>query len=167
MEGRQNIGGPGAPQVPKMGEGTWFVSDRGLVFGPISWYEVKKMGDSGTVTPYAYIREENWVQWAPITWYFRVKTKSDLEMEGLLPSRYDALFWLGVFVFMMGIILLFALPLIGLILVSVSPIIEFYALYLESKRKEKAITRTIGNAMAIFWIVIQIFITGVMLYSVL
>jgi hypothetical protein len=167
MEGRQTIGGTNAPLFPKAGEGTWFVSDGGRVFGPISWNEVKRMGESGTISPYAFVREENWSQWAPISWYFRVKTKSDLEMEGLLPSRYDALFWLGVSAFMIGIIFLFVSLFVGFLLVSASPIIEFYALYLESKHKEKAITRTIGNAIAILWIVIQVFLTGVMFYAVI
>ena len=167
MNGRQNIVGQQASQIPQMGQGTWFVGDRGQVFGPMSWMDVKKMGDSATVSPYAYVREENWNQWAPITWYFRVRTKSELEMEGLLPSRYDALFWLGTFIFMIGIIVLFTSPLLAIMLLVVSPVIEYFALYLESVNKEKAITRTIGNAIAIVWIVIQIIITFIMISAVL
>jgi hypothetical protein len=162
MYGRQGVQ-MGPQQVPAMGEGTWYVSDMGQTYGPMSWYDVKKMGDSARVTPYAFVKEENWTQWAPITYYFRVRSRTDLEADGLMPSRYDALFWLGVFAFLVGIFVMFASLPLGILIIILSPIIEFYALYLESVHKEKALTRSIGNAMAIIWIVVQLLVSFFMI----
>jgi hypothetical protein len=159
MQGAQFPPPLGPQNVPGIGEGTWYVSDMGQMYGPMSWYDVKKLGDSAAISPYAFVREEKWVQWAPITYYFRVRTRSDLEDEGLMPSRYDALFWFGVFFFLIGIFVLFSSLALGILIILLSPFIEFYALYLESQHKERAITRSIGNAMAIVWIAIQLLVT--------
>jgi hypothetical protein len=164
MHGSQ-IPPPGPQHIPPTGQGTWYVSDMGQTFGPMAWHDVKRMGESATVSPYAFVREENWVQWAPITHYFRVRTRSDLEADGLMPSRYDALFWFGVFVFLIGIFVLFASLPLGILIILISPFIEFYALYLESQHKERAITRSIGNAMAIVWIAIQLLVTVFMILA--
>ena len=165
MHGRQNPQ-MNPQQIPGVGEGRWYVSDMGMMYGPLSWYDVKKMGDSARVSPYAFVKEENWTQWAPITYYFRVKSRTDLEAEGLMPSRYDAMFWLGVFTFLIGIFVMFASLPLGIMIMILSPVIEFYALYLESKHKEKALTRTIGNAFAIIWIVIQVLVTIFMISAI-
>jgi hypothetical protein len=54
---------------------------------------------------------------------------------------------------------LFSSLALGILIILLSPFIEFYALYLESQHKERAITRSIGNAMAIVWIAIQLLVT--------
>ncbi len=90
-----------------------------------------------------------------------------MEIEGLLPSRYDAIFWLGVFIFIFGVIAFIAQPIVGIILLKVSPFIEGDAIHLESKHKGKAITGTFGNVIAIFWMALQIFITVLLISTLL
>lgn len=137
----------------------WYLSDMGRIYGPVSWLEIKGLADKAKITPFAQIREESWPQWMPIGYYLRIKTQSDLEIEGLMPSRYDGIFFVGVFVFIVGIVAFIVQPIIGIPLLIISPIIEIVAIHLENKHKGKAITRTLGNAIAIVWIVMQIVIT--------
>jgi hypothetical protein len=149
----RKIKGPIAGQDNK-----WYLNDMGKIYGPMSWYEIKGMADRAQVTPYAQIRQENWPQWMPILYYTRVKTPKDLESEGVMPSRYDAIFYVGVFLYVLGVVIFIGQPFIGISLVVLSLIIEFTALYLESKYKRKTVAGSIGNAMAILWIVVQVFI---------
>jgi hypothetical protein len=150
---------PKPPQIPNVGEGIWFLSDRDRTFGPLSWFQVKDMADSAYVTPWAQIREVSWPQWAPITMYFRVKTRKELEAEALIPNLYDAIFWIAVFIFVLGVLVGIGNPILGIFLMFLSLPLEILAIFLESRQKEKVITRTLGNAIAIVWIVIQFFLT--------
>ncbi|UCG69513.1 MAG: hypothetical protein JSV09_00370 [Thermoplasmata archaeon] len=154
-------------KTPRIEEGKWYVADMGRIIGPMPWKDVKSMADKAQVTPYAQIREESWKQWAPIIWYLRVKTKGEMEIEGLIPSRYDAMFYLGVFMFMVGIIGFVIQPVVGILLILLSILVEVKALQLESKHKGKAATRTIGNIIAMLWIVLQIGVTVLMVGMVL
>ena len=147
-------------QASDFGSGKkWYVSDMGRIYGPMSWHDVASMVDRAQVTPFAGIRQETWPQWAPITYYFRIKTKTDREVEALIPSRYDALFYLGVFVFFIGVFGFFVMPAMGIVILILSPVIEVLAIYLEIKSKGMTVAGTIGNVIAIFWIVIQIMVT--------
>ena len=150
---------PKSPQIPNVGEGIWFLSDGNRTFGPLSWYQVKDMADSAYVTPWAQIREVSWPQWAPITMYFRVKTRKELEAEALKPNIYDAIFWIAVFIFVFGVFVGIGNLILGIFLMFLSLPLEIFAIYLESKEKEKVITRTLGNAIAVVWIVAQFFLT--------
>lgn len=150
---------PKPPQIPNVGEGRWFVSDGNRNFGPISWNQVKDMADSAHVTPWAQIREESWPQWAPITMYFRVKTQRELEADALKPNLYDAIFWIAVFIFVFGVLVGIGNLILGIFLMFLALPLEIFAIYLEIKEQEKVVIRTLGNAIAIVWIVAQFFLT--------
>ena len=157
-----------APQVPAgPPRDAWYINDMGKLVGPITWSQVMAMAEKAQITPYAQIRNADWEQWAPIWHYVRIKTPGELEAEALIPSRYDGIFFLGVFLFIVGIIGVVVNPFIGIPLLFVSPVIEFGALYLEGKHKAKAAMRTVGNAIAIFWIVLQILVTGFFIFAVI
>jgi hypothetical protein len=151
---------PKVTQIPNIEQGKWYVADMGRILGPMPWNHIKIMAEKAQVTPYAQIREEGWQQWAPIIWYLRVKTREELEVEGLIPSRYDAMFYLGVFVFMVGVVAIVIQPIVGILLVLLSLFVEVKALQLETKHKGKATTRTAGNIIAMFWIVLQVVIAA-------
>jgi hypothetical protein len=107
----------------------------------------------------AFVKNELWPNWVPITYYFHPPQLVDAELMGLIPSRYDALLYAGFGLFFFGLIGLFVHPIIGLVFLILSPIIEIYAIVLERKNRPRAITSTIGNLFAMIWIVIQIFAT--------
>ena len=157
-----------APQVPAgPPRDAWYLNDMGKLVGPITWGQIVVMAEKAQITPYAQIRNADWQQWAPIWHYVRIKTQGELEAEALIPSRYDAIFFLGVFLFIIGIISIVVNPYIGIPLLFVSPAIEFEAVYWESKHKAKAAMRTVGNAIATFWIVLQVLITGFFIFALI
>jgi hypothetical protein len=139
--------------------GRWYVNDQGRVFGPMPWAEIKRLADRSQITPFAQIWEESWPQWMPIGYYLQVKMPGDREVEALIPSRYDAMFYSGMALFIVGIFIFFAVPILGIIFFIFSPIIEFLALYLEIKHKGMTVAGSIGNALAMLWIIIQIVVT--------
>jgi hypothetical protein len=156
MEGKIGLkGGLEFPDIPLAGEGKWYVRDGEKIFGPISWSEINQMAISAQVTPQAQIRKEKWPQWVPITMYFRVKTRKEYEREGLKPNHYDAILSIFVFIFLMGAFIVRVDVLMGIMLMSASYLTEIFILGLEIKQKNKALTRAIGNAIVLAWIVIQ------------
>ena len=82
-----------------------------------------------------------------------------------MPDRYDAMFYIGLTIFIFGIFLgavdisLFTIPIIG-------NLISTYAIYLDFKNKPKTGLGTAGNVIAIMWIILAWFII-VMLISML
>jgi len=157
-----------AQQVPPIPpRDSWFLNDKGQVLGPIAWSQIMEMAVKAQITPYAQLRNADWEHWVPIWHYVRIKTPAELEAEALIPSRYDVIFFIGVFMFLIGLFSLIANPFLGVPLVFASPIIEFGALHLEGKHKAKATMRTFGNAIALFWIILQIVITGFFLFMII
>ena len=83
------------------------------------------------------------------------------EVQGLLPTRYDAIFYTGVGVF---ILLMFAFlfsrgnPIVYA-LMACSVIIPILAIYWDFKYKVRSTMGTLGNICAICWIIVQILIT--------
>lgn len=138
---------------------SWLLNDVGQVYGPLTWNQLMTMAEGARITPYGQLRNVDWEHWVPVWQYMRIKTPAELEAEALLPSRYDGIFFLGVFLFIAGIIGIIGNPFIGIPLLFVSPVIEYGAVYLESKNKAKAAMRTMGNAIAVFWIILQILIS--------
>ncbi len=150
-----------------MTQGKWYINDECKVFGPMSWKQVKAKVDSARVTPHAQIKEETWPTWVSIWYYFRPKTGSEIEIEGILPSRYDALLYFGIFLFMAGVFVFMLEPMFGLVLLIISPVIEGFAIQQEREHKPKALSSTIGNIMAGCWIVVQILVTGLLLTTII
>lgn len=137
----------------------WLVHDKGKNHGPLSWNEVLYKVNNKQISSSAFIKNEVWPNWVPITYYFHPVQLVNAELMGLVPSRYDALLYAGFGVFFLGLIGLFIHPIIGLVFLILSPIIEIYAIMLERKNRPRAVTSTIGNVFAMIWIVIQIFAT--------
>ncbi len=126
--------------------------------GPMPWGEVMNGLHSGRISNAAHIKNVHHRDWAPLMQLLH-PPQAPSELDGLLPSRYDALFYLGVGIFMIGIALIFDHPLIGLSLLTVSPGIEVLALILEARDKRTTIAGAIGNVMAILWIIVQVIVT--------
>ncbi len=92
------------------------------------------------------------------------------EISGLIPNRYDALFYTGIGIF---ILLFFALLSthgnINVYLFMVfSIVIPILAIYLDFQNSPRSSTGTLGNICAIIWIILQILATivfGLFLYS--
>ena len=148
-------GGMPQPEIPMAGEGRWYISDGEGVLGPISWDKVKQLANSAQVSHEAQIRKEKWPLWSPITLYFRVKTRKEYEREALKPDHYDAMLAIFVFIFLVGALIVRVEIVLGIVLMFVSLLTEIFILGLETKQKKKALNRTIGNAIALVWIVIQ------------
>lgn len=86
------------------------------------------------------------------------------EIQGLIPNRYDLLFYTGIgvyillffsFIFTRGNIVVYSL-----MCISIS--IPIFAIYLDFKNSVRSTTGTIGNICAIIWIAGQIIITILM-----
>lgn len=141
----------------------WLIHDRGKNHGPISWNEVMYKVNKNQISSSALIKNEAWPNWVPITYYFHPAQLIDAEVMGLIPSRYDALLYSGFTIFFVGIFVLLIHPIVGLIFLITSPIIEICAIVLERKNRPRAITSTIGNIFSLIWIIIQIFVTVFMI----
>ena len=137
----------------------WYINQDCKVYGPMTWNKLKAKAKSAQVTPFAQIKEENWPRWVPIMYYFRVKTPAEKEAEALLPGENDAMFSLGVFIFIIGIFCFFIVPIIGIFIFIISPIVEWDGIYSDMKSKGMSIVGTLGNAMAISWMIIQVIVT--------
>lgn len=90
-----------------------------------------------------------------------------MEVEGLIPSLYDAMFYLGVFMFMVGVVAIVIQPIVGIPLILLSIFVEVKALQLEKQHKGASTTRTIGNIIAWIWIVLQVVIAAFITIGVL
>ena len=91
---------------------------------------------------------------APIQHPMTVKTGDDAEYYGLMPDRYDALFYsgMGIYIFM-AIISLLTRNIIFIIIAIVAIFISIYAIYLDFTKKRRSISGWIGNIMAVCWII--------------
>jgi hypothetical protein len=141
-------------------EDKWLVFDGNKNYGPLTWNEVVEMVNNRQLTRTAQIKNYNWPYWAPITHYFQPTQLVDAEAMGLIPSRYDAMFYGGVGLFFIGFFGIFINFIISIIFFILSPIVEILAIYLERKNQPKAATSTLGNICAGGWIIVQIIATA-------
>jgi hypothetical protein len=137
----------------------WLIHDKGKNHGPLTWNEVLYKVNNKQISSSAVIKNEMWPNWVSIKYYFHPSQLVDAELMGLIPSRYDALLYAGFGLFFFGMIGLFINLILGLALLILSPIVEIYAIILERQNRPRAVTSTLGNIFAMFWIVIQIFVT--------
>ena len=86
----------------------------------------------------------------------------------MIPSRFDALFYAGLGIFILGIFVYVANTIIGLIIFIGTPFLESYAIIGERKHRMKAVSLTVGNIFAIIWIIVQILVSVflIMLFGV-
>ncbi len=146
--------------IPNVGGGgKWYLNQDCKIYGPMSWDRLKSKANGAEISPNAQIREENWVRWITIMAYFRFKTQEEKELDALIPGENDAMFYLGIIMFFIGVFGFIIMPIIGIVVLIVSPIVEGLALYNEFTSKERTVVGTIGNVMLIIWMVIQIIAT--------
>jgi hypothetical protein len=83
----------------------------------------------------------------------------DPELKGIIPDRYDALFYLGMAMFFFGfLIFLFSENYIFYMLCGIGNGVSMYAVYLDFKDKKRSVSGLIGNILAILWIILAWFI---------
>jgi hypothetical protein len=137
----------------------WLILDGDKSFGPLTWNEIVAMVNNKQLTKKAMIKNFNWPDRVPLTNYFHPSQLVDVEAMGLVPSRYDAMFYGGIGLFFIGFFGIFINIILAIIFFIISPIIEFYAIYLERKNRPKATTSTLGNICAGGWIIVQLIVT--------
>jgi len=137
----------------------WYLSEVGRIYGPMSYDELAELTNRAMVSRFAYVMREGNTQWIPIGYYFRIKTPHDLELDAIKLSVYDAMFFVGGALFIAGVVVFMAQSILAFPLLLSSVFIELVAIYLERIFRGKALLRTIGNAIALFWILIQIILT--------
>jgi hypothetical protein len=90
----------------------------------------------------------------PKYYYVIEKNDDDSEFSGLIPDRYDALFYggVGLYIFMV-LISLFIRDVFLLIFAIFAIFISMYAVYLDFTKKRRSISGWVGNIIAICWII--------------
>jgi hypothetical protein len=148
----------------KGSERRWYVKDIGQAYGPISWYEVKHMIDNGKVTPFARVREETWPNWEPIAGYFLAKKQEEMEAKAIdLPKeissyKYIALFCLGLFVFIVGLIFFILDFLMGIVLLVLSMFTEILGFYWDGKYTKKLMKKISDVIVIVLLLFMELFI---------
>jgi hypothetical protein len=134
----------------------WYINDRGKRRGPLTWGDVSFIISEGQVSSGAMIKNELWPNEVPITNYFHPQYFKNVETMGLIPGKYDALFYAGIGV---GIVAIFGLMInfiLGLLLLALSLFLEIFAIKGERESKPFSTMSSIGNICAVGWIIVQI-----------
>ncbi len=148
-------------------EDQWLIYDGNKNYGPLTWPEVVFKVTNKQISSKALIKNTQWPNCVPITSYFYPTQLVDSEVMGLVPSRYDAMFYGGVGLFFVGFIGIFIHLIFAMVFFFVSPIVEIYAIYLERKNRPFAVTSTLGNICAGGWIIIQIIVSILFIWFLL
>ena len=91
---------------------------------------------------------------APMQHPMTIKTGDDAEYYGLMPDRYDALFYTGMGLYILMVIISISFQEMGyLIFAMLAIFISMYAVYLDFTKKHRSISGWLGNIMAICWII--------------
>lgn len=88
----------------------------------------------------------------------------DPELQGLIPNRYDLLFYTGIGIFILSLLAFMFSgnnPIFFVIMILSLPI-PILAIYWDFKYSVKSTAGTLGNICAICWIIIQIIVTIIM-----
>jgi hypothetical protein len=142
--------------TPPSANDGWWLSDLGKTQGPFTWNDIVYNIQNRNITNKAQIKHDSWPYWAPISAYFHSQMLVNPEAEGIMPGRYDLMYYLGVGIFILGIFAYMANPILGLILFVCSIIIEIGAIYLERENKLPSKTAMLGNICAGIFIIVEI-----------
>jgi len=134
----------------------WHILDDDNSLGPMSWQEAMHMAHSKRLTTKALIRNEEGMPWTPITYFVYPGYLINVESEGLMPGKWDLLFYGGLGLFLVGIFVVFVNVALFALILILSCLIESYAVYMDTKTKRRSASGTIGNVMAIGWIIVQV-----------
>ena len=137
------------------------------VTGPMHWDEIVKMANERKISTKAMVKQEHWPDWVSVGYYFPPTVLVDKEIAGLIPSKFDAIFYGGMGLFFVGFITLLFNLIAGLVLLGLSAFLEIFAIYLDRKKKLRGTTSKVGNVFAIIWIVTQIAITVFMPFLII
>lgn len=102
--------------------------------------------------------------WVPLSNYVKITTPGEEEARALIPSRYDAMVWGSMGVFVLGIIAVIKSIFLGIPVLILSNALAIAGVYLDIKKRKRTTVGTIGNVFAIIWIVIQLLITMFLVY---
>jgi hypothetical protein len=138
--------------------GNWYVKDGSKNYGPLTWAQLTtKVYDKG-LSNKAWLFKEGDKNGVPAGMYFPGGQLVDAEVSGLIPSRYDAMFYLGLIIFIVSIVIFIGMPVVGLVLAILSTAIEIGAIYFEHKNRPGSITGSIGKILALLWIGFQVLV---------
>ena len=136
----------------------WWVSDQGKVHGPYTWRHLTSLVIHKKFSNKSSIKNDTWPYWQPTWQSFHPQHLFDAETVGMMPDRYDALFTLGVFLFIFGIFQLMVNSFMGAIMMMLSTCMEVAAVVFGRMAKPKSVSATIGNVMAVLWIIFQVIV---------
>lgn len=135
-----------------------------MVRGPLSYKDVEFLVRLKEIPPDAEFRTTEEFEWSPISQLVGREGAIDREVKGLLPNMTDALFYLGVFLFFVGAVIYFAVhPIVGDLVLIGSLVLEVYPVVRSFKKEPKAVTKTIGNIIALMWSAFQGLLTLLLL----
>ena len=142
----------------------WWLSDTGQTHGPLTWDDIVYKVQMKQVTNKTFIKNASWPNWVPITLYFHPSQLINPEVEGLVPGRYDLMYYGGVGLFILGVFVSFAFAPLGFLLLMISIITEIIAVYLDHVNKIPSTASKLGNICAGAFIIFQIAITLLLMY---
>ncbi len=164
--GPGTMAGPPANPPPFSGAGAgamgpglgdcWYLSEGGAVQGPFMWHQIAARAELQQFAPDAMLRNEAWQTWAPLQQYLPRRPGMNREVQGLIPSRYDAMFYafLGLFIF--GIVVAAFQIVLGILVLVISVAGEIMAVVLEIRQRGTSVSSILGNTMAAILILIQL-----------
>ncbi len=124
--------------------------------GPLKYKDVEFMVRMKEIPPDAEYRSTQGFEWAPISQLLGQRDRVQDEARGLLPNMTDAIFYFGLFIFFVGAVVYFAVnPFLGDLILIVSLALEIYPVVRSFSKEPKAITKTIGNIIALLWSAFQ------------
>lgn len=75
-----------------------------------------------------------------------------MEVRGLIPDRYDAIFYSGLGLFLVALFTSIIVSPAFVALMIVGNIISSYGIYLDFKEKPRTVTGSMGNVFGIIWL---------------
>jgi len=145
----------------------WLLYQKGMQSGPYTWEELILKAHGKGILSDAMIRRDYDLGWYPASQFIHPSLLYDVELQGILPSKYDLFFYSGVGLFILGFTLFLFTMWLGIPFLLASPVVEIYALVEEKKNRPKSFFGTIGTVFASIWIIIQLIVTSFFMIAVL
>ena len=141
-------------------EDSWFINDGGVEYGPHRWAYILEQVKKKKITDRAFVRNEMHPQWVPLSYYIPSSQLMSPDEIGIIPSRWDLVFYLGLGLFILGIFAFFMNMYIGAVCLGLSPGIEVFAILKDQQEKVESMASKVGNICAVMWIIFQIAMTA-------
>lgn len=141
----------------------WYIKKDNDIQGPIKWNDVSFMIRAREISIRDYIKSESdqdWIQISDFPDFKKTFTERGGNESGdIMPDGTDAVYYLGMLAFFIGIVAILFTVVVGVVFLLISLLFEIGAIIFSFKNYTDDLGKTVGNILAIFWTCFQFIAT--------